>query len=343
MGKNEKKRVLILVLFLLCIVLGACNTSDAAQSSTEESGEQYKVMFIPKLIESDFYKQAERGAIDACNEFNCKEAFIGPVEADSVEQAKILEDNINLDWDVIVVAPNDDAAMESVVRRAKNTGKVIFGWSTGEALESVDYVLCPIEYEEQGHQMMEAFAQQMGGEGDYAIITGGLNAAELNAYLDAAEEYQKEFYPEMNLVTPRIGTDEKQQICYEKALEVIQAYPGIKGILGLSAPAGPGIGQAIRDKGLQEELTFVTCSAPNMCKDYLKDGSLDINVIFDPYSVGYAAIYLGKLICEGRGDEIVDGMEIPGLGEISIDGKAVVLSEPVWLTFKNYEQYNIDY
>ena len=45
-------------------------------------------------------------------------------------------------------------------------------------------------------------------EGEYAIITGGLSAANLNAWIDAAKARQEEKYPNLKLVADPFPTDE---------------------------------------------------------------------------------------------------------------------------------------
>ena len=61
--------------------------------------------------------------------------------------------------------------------------------------------------------------------GDYAILTGSLSAPNQNLWIAYAKTYAAEKYPNLNLVTDPIPTEEKQQEAYSKTLDLVKAYP----------------------------------------------------------------------------------------------------------------------
>ena len=130
----------------------------------------------------------------------------------------------------------------------------------------------------------------MGDKGDYAIITGGLSAANLNGWIDAGLAYAKTKYPKLHLVTDKVPSDEKQQIAYQKALDLIKAYPKLKGIIGVSTPSPLGAAQAVQEKGLKSKIAVVGTALPTDSRPYLEDGSLRVATLWDPGKLGYLTV-----------------------------------------------------
>ncbi|MCM8922422.1 MAG: substrate-binding domain-containing protein, partial [Candidatus Thiodiazotropha sp.] len=126
----------------------------------------------------------------------------------------------------------------------------------------VDLSVHQIDDQEYGQHIWDLLVEQMGDTGDYAIVTGGLSAANLNRWIDASLNYAKKKYPGLNLVTTRVPTDEKQQVAYQKTLDLIKAYPNLKGIIGISTPAPLGAAQAVQEKGMIDSIAVVGTSLP---------------------------------------------------------------------------------
>jgi ABC-type sugar transport system substrate-binding protein len=312
----------------------------AAEEKSEEKSEakKWKILMVPKLVGIPYIDQSALGADWALEKLGIEIMFVGPTKPDAVEQVKIVEDYISKGVDAIAVSPNDPAALTPILNEARAKGIRVIDWDTPAEKDAIEYSVQPIDEVEYGENIWDLLVKHMGDSGDYAIITGGLNAANLNNWIEAGLKHAKENYPGLNLVTERIPTDEKQQVAYQKALEVIKAYPELDGIIGISSPAPPGIGQAIQEKGLQDKIAVVGTGMPNMCKDYIMDGSIDESTLWDPAEVTYVAAYIMKCMLENK--EITDGMEVPDFGKISVKGKDIVIGKPLDLNKDNVQNYN---
>ncbi|MBQ3424386.1 MAG: substrate-binding domain-containing protein, partial [Clostridia bacterium] len=153
------------------------------------------------------------------------------------------------------------------------------------------------------------------------------------------QDYAAEKYPGLKLVTDPVASDESAQEAYNQALALIQAYPDLKGILGYSTPAPIGCAMAVREKGLNDQIAVVGTSMPNDSNEYLKDGSLDYAVLWDPAALGKMAVYVAHLALNG---EEIEGFEVPGVGPIHIeeDGKTIIMADPTVWTAENVDQFD---
>lgn len=354
--------IIVVLTFVMSIALSGCGSSanapaasaaetkvekteaakaddKAASGSTAAAGKKFKIVIMPKLVGIPYFNASETGAKKAGEDLGVEVTYTGPTKADAAEQVKMIEDLISKGVDAIAVAPNDPAALSPVLKKAKEKGIIVMDWDTPADQSIVDLSVHQIDDVQFAQQIWDSLVKNMGTEeGDYAIITGGLSAANLNGWIDAGLKYAKEKYPKLKLVTDKVPSDEKQQVAYQKALELIKAYPNLKGIIGMSTPAPLGAAQAVQEKGLQAKIAVVGTGLPTDSKPFLADGSLKVATLWDPGQLGYLTVALAKMKLEKK--EIKDGMDVPNVGKIMVkDGKTIIMGPPTDFTKENADKF----
>lgn len=298
-------------------------------ASAAADGEKFKIAVMPKLVGIPYFTQTGEGAMQAGEALGVEVIYTGPTKADAAEQVKMIEDLINQGVDAICVAPNDPNAVVPALQKAKEAGILVLDWDTPVDINVVDASIHQIDDKELGEHLFDALVESMGTDtGDYAIVTGGLSAANLNSWIDYGTAYAAEKYPNLNLVTDKIPTDEKQQEAYSKTLDLVKTYPDLKGIIGVSTPAPLGAAQAIREKGLQDQVAVVGTCVKEDCQEFLTDGALDVGSLWDTQKLGFLTVGVAKAMLEGK--TLENGMEIEGFGTLQLkeDGKTVIMGPP---------------
>ncbi|MGO8694729.1 MAG: autoinducer 2 ABC transporter substrate-binding protein [Rectinemataceae bacterium] len=329
--KTKFGRILTIA-FVLAIVAGFAVSA--------QSGKKFTIVIMPKLVGIPYFNASEIGAKQAGVDLGINVIYTGPTTADAAEQVRMIEDLISKGVDAIAVAPNDPAALSPVLMKARRAGILIADWDTPADKKLVDLSVHQIDDKEYGQHIWDLLVQQMGPSGDYAIITGGLSAANLNGWINAGLSYAKTKYPKLHLVTDKIPTDEKQQIAYQKALDLITAYPNLKGIIGISTPAPLGAAQAVEEKGLKDKIAVVGTSLPTDSRPFLEDGSLRVATLWDPSKLGYLTVYLINQMLSGK--KPANGQDVPNVGKITVwpDGKTVIMGPPSDFTAQNAKNYS---
>ncbi len=351
-----KKLYLLLIAALLLVgILAGCVAENSGSSDSEgeaEAGgtegesaggeEGLDIAVVPKLVGIPYFNASESGANEAGEDLEGVNVnYTGPTQADASAQVKVIEDLISKNVDVIAVAPNDPASVEPVLKKAKESGIHVMDWDTPADKELVDLSVKQVDDEEFGRHMAQKLVEAMGTEeGEIAILTGGLSAANLNLWIEAAQKEFDENYPGIEIVSEKIPTDEKQQVAYQKTLDLLKSYPDLKGVLAVSTPAPLGAAQAVQEEGLQDEVSVVGSALPTDSAPFLEDGSLDTAVLWDPGKLGYLTVALGQMLAEGEMPE--DGQEIEGVGEITVkeDGKTVIMGPPADFTKENAADFD---
>ena len=323
------KKMLWIRIFSAIMVLSflaACGPKSAAED------EPFEIAVVVKITGIPWFNVMETGVDRAADELGVNSYQTGPAEADPAAQVKIVEDLISKGVDAIAVVPNDAKALEPVFEKAKEAGIVVI---THESPDQVgtDYDFELIDNVKFGEEAFEQLVKHMGDSGEYAIFVGGLTVPLHNFWADVGIDYFEKNYPDMTLVTERIPCGEDQELARQKTLELIKAYPDLKGIVGFGSLGPIGAAQALKEKGLTDQIAVVGTVIPSQAAPYLAEGSMKEGILWNPGDAGFGMVWLAKYLLEGN--EISAGVEVPGLGPVTLDGTTVKVDNILYITPDN--------
>jgi simple sugar transport system substrate-binding protein len=281
-----------------------------------------KIATVVKIAGIQWFNRMEEGVKQYAADTGTDAFLVGPAQADPQQQAALIEDMIAQGVNALAVVPMSPEALEPVLKRAMDAGIAVV---THEAAsqQNTAYDLEAFVNEDFGANLMENLAQCMGGEGEYAVFVGSLTSQTHNQWVDGAIAYQKEKYPKMTLVGDKNETFDDQQKAYEKAQEVLRAFPNIKGMQGSASTDVAGIGLAVEERGIADKTCVFGTSLPSIAGQYLETGAVDGIGFWDPSVAGYAMNKLATMVMNG--ETVTDGMDLglPGYEKIKLDGKVI--------------------
>jgi len=271
---------------------------------------------VVKIAGIPWFNAVEKGIKKGAKDFDIDASMVGPANVDPAQQVKLLEDLIAKKVTVIGLVPLDVKVCEPVLKRAQAAGiKVIT--HEGPEQEGRDWNVELIDSVRFGEVQMQRLAKDMGEAGDYVVYVGTLTTPLHNKWADAAIAYQKAHYPKMKLVADRYPGADEIDTAYKTTLDVIKAYPNLKGILGFGSNGPIGAGNAVREKRLGKKVAVVGTVLPSQAKDLIADGIIREGFLWNPTDAGYAMVAVARLVLDGK--PIKDGVDIPGLGKASVD------------------------
>jgi len=275
-----------------------------------------QIATVVKIGGIPWFNAMEAGIRKAGEELGVEAWMIGPTQADAAQQVRAIEDLIARKVDVIAVVPNDATAIEPVLARARQAGiKVLTHESPDQQNNDWNIELTTVEG--FGEQHMEALAKAMGGEGKYIVYVGSLTVPLHNKWADAAVAYQKEKYPNMQLVADRFGVAESLDDSYRTALDQMKANPDLKGILAFGSQGPIGAAKAVEDRELIGKVHVVGPFSPGQGARYIESGAITEGYIWNPMLAGEVIVRVGDMLVKGQTPS--DGMDIPGLGPVKVD------------------------
>ena len=315
--KTNRRNLTALLICVYTVIfgfLGGC--SQPGGPTGKGAGEKrYTIATVVKVDGIAWFEKMREGVKRFGDETGHETFLSGPAKADASEQIQIIEGLIAQQVDAICVVPFSVEAVEPVLKKARDRGIVVISHEASSQVNA-DAIIEPFDNAEYGRHLMDHLAKIMGEEGEYATFVGSLTSKSHNEWIDGAVEHQKEKYPNMKLVAEKVESYDDQNQAYEKANEILIAYPELNGILTCAMSAAPGVALAIEEKGLEEKVHLVSTSLVEVTKQYLKSGALKLVSFWRPDDSGYVMCKLAVMQLEGKAIENGTDVGVEGFSSL---------------------------
>ena len=352
-----KKYMLPIALLVVIALLASCAMPAAPAAAPAEGGEEAAApaeggeeaaapvsnedltfVTVVKIAGINWFNRMEEGVKQFGEETGVNASLVGPAEADAAQQIPIIEDLIAQGVDALCVVPMDPGQLEPVLKKAMDAGIVVITHEASNQ-ENMDWDIEAFDNRAFGAGFMDSLAAEMGEEGEYAVFVGSLGSKTHNEWVDGAIARQQEAYPNMVMVGDKNESFDDSQIAYEKAKEILKAYPNIKGFEGSASTDIAGIGQAVEEAGLEDQVAVVGTGLPSNAGDLLTTGAVDAIGFWDPAVAGIACNKLALMVING--EEIGNGIDlgIPGYENLIADGNVLYGNAPVYVDAETAADY----
>jgi rhamnose transport system substrate-binding protein len=320
------------------------NSNDDAAASADPDAEipaGLAIAFLPKQINNPYFDVAAAGAETAVGEFEGELNVTGPTEASASSQVSYINTLTQQGADVILTSANDPNAICSALDQARSAGAAVVTFDSDTSPECRDLFINQATPEGIAQSQIDIMAEQIGGEGQVAILSATANATNQNAWIELMEEYAAEEYPDMEIVTTVYGDDEDEK-SFQETQGLLQTYPDLAGII---SPTTVGIAAAARYLSGSEykgEVALTGLGTPNQMREFVKDGTVTAFALWNPEELGYLASYAGAALAAGQitGAE-GDTFEAGELGEYEVGADGVVLlGEPTVFNADNIDDFD---
>lgn len=263
----------------------------------------YKIYCTYKNIHS-WYDAIEAGVKAAVSDFEEKGVTIdyewyAPIEPDAVDQVNSIETAVGQGWDLIAVDVNQPETTIPAINAAVDAGIPVATFASSDLPDSKRaFFTGNNDNYGDGAALAKAVAEEMGGKGQIAILSGTIGAASheerLKAFYDVLGEY-----PDIEIV------DEQRDNDYvEKAIQIteswMQAYPELGGILCNNMSNPVGACQAVVDAGKGGSIIVGGMDHDLRTFNYLNDGSLYVAQVQNCYDMGYKMVYNAVKTIDGE-------------------------------------------
>lgn len=230
----------LVVLCLGVLFIAACNRSETSKTK------QKTLVMVVKGVHP-YYDPCYQGFADAGKKYGVTTEFQAPRQFEVPQQVEIIENLIARHVDGIAISALDDQGLVSVIQRATDAGiKVITFDAPAPSSKALSYI--GTNNEMAGYAGGVKMAELMKGEGEVAVLQGGLGAANLNERFAGFERALKEKAPNIKIVAHE-DEQGKIEMTVNKTESLLQAHPNLKGIFGVSAEVIPGASSVLRDRG----------------------------------------------------------------------------------------------
>jgi len=245
---------------------------------------------IPKATSHLFFVSVHAGVDAAAKEFGVDVVWNGPrEETEYSRQIEIVDSMIARHVDALAISATDHAALVKPVQRAMAAGIPVTVFDSG--LDVTGYVtFVATDNYAAGQTAARRLAALVSGKGKVAELMhkpGGMSTGDRERGFE--EVIAKEF-PAIQIVARQYGMADRAK-SRDAAENILTAHPDLNGMFASAEANSIGAVQAIKARGLSGKIKLVTFDSSDMHIDALKDGTIDLMLVQDPYRIGYEAVH----------------------------------------------------
>jgi rhamnose transport system substrate-binding protein len=326
------------------LLLPACNRtepdSQTGNSDSAGAGKKLTIAFMPKSKGNSYFINCEKGAREAVNELGADLLFDGPTNTDPAKQNEIVENWITLGVDVIAVACENKEGISGALKKALEKGIRVVTFDSDTTTDARSFFVSQATAQGIGEGLMDEAARLCGEEGEFAIITATLTAANMNEWRKHIEARLAEKYPRMKLVDTKPCDDQKDK-AQQEATNLLGANPNLKCIMAICSPAVPGAAEAVKQAGKAGAVKVLGLGLPSENRAYLKEGVTQSVILWKVADLGYLTLQVAYALGSGTLKPGDTHFKAGRLGELTIDADhAVILGKPFVFTKENVDQFD---
>ncbi len=312
------------------------HSPDSAASGTSPAHRPV-IAVMPKAKGDPYFVSARAGAEDAARELGVDLIWDGPTALEAAKQNELIENWITRRVDAIAVAVENKAGISTVLRKARERGIHVLTWDADAEPDAREFFANQATSEAIANTLTDEAARLLGSKGDFAIITGALTAANQNEWI-AFIRKRLEKYPSLKLATIRPSDDDRDK-AFAETQTILKAYPSVKLIMAISAPAVPGSGEAVRQAG-RKDVNVIGLSLPSICKPYVHDGTVQTVVLWSTHDLGYLTVYASSLLTQNKIPPGAQSIQAGRLGKLEVRGAEIILGPPLIINKANIDQFD---
>lgn len=271
-----------------------------AQEPAKDAKKSLRFTLVSPLVGHPYWVTVEDGMKAANKEFGVNTEYVGPTQISVDEQIKAMETAIAAKVDGIITMALNPEAFQPVIDKAVDAGIPVVLIDT-DAPKSKRNVYAGTSNKQAGVEAGKAMIKATGGKAAIGIITGAIDAANLNERIDGFKEAIKD-QPNMKIVATE-PSDSDLLKGTEKAQRMLKAHPDINAFFGVSATDVDAAAKIVEEQKLTGKIKLVGFDDLAETVDYIKKGVVDATIVQKPYQMGYLGVKLLKEIKEGKNPE----------------------------------------
>jgi rhamnose transport system substrate-binding protein len=343
---TRRPTALAAILLTATVAFAGCGGDDGGDSGSDSSGGgggDLSMTMLPKNLGNPYFDTSTKGAEKAAEEIGADIEEVGPETASPDAQVSYINTVAQQGQDALILSANDPEALCDAIDEARSADVKVVTFDADTNPECRDLFVNQATSEGIAAKQLELISEQIGGEGEIAILSASANATNQNAWIDMMEKELKSNpdYAKIELVDTVYGDDEDQK-SFDQTEALLQNHPDLKGII---SPTTVGIAAAARylsDSDAKGEVALTGLGTPNQMREYVENGTVESFALWNPEDLGSLATYAAAALANGdiSGEE-GDTFEAGDLGEFEVGADGVVLlGEPFTFNADNIGDFD---
>lgn len=255
--------------------------------------------------------------------------LLGPAKAEPALQVALIQKLLQTEPlpRALAIVPTDPQAVEALARQALDKGLVVV---THEAdnLVNTQADLEAFDAPAFGAALNQRLVECMGGRGQWTSFVGTRASRTHLRWIDGAVA-NAAAHPQMALIEPLNESHDDAEQAYQRARELLQRHPQLRGFQGTASSDVIGIARAVQELKPPRAVCVVGTGLPARSREGLEAGLIQAIGFWDPRDAGLALNRIAQRLLQGQ--TLSDGMDlgVPGYRRVRVrpgPGRGVVVT-----------------
>lgn len=301
------------------------------------------VGFLPKQVNNPYFTSADQGGEKAVRELGSTFKEVGPTSAtDTAGQVSYVNTLTQQQVDAMAVSAQDPGALCTALKQAMKNGIKVVTYDSDTNPECRNAFVSQASAEDLGRTEVQLLAEQIGHQGEIAILSAAQTATNQNTWIDfMKDELQDPKYKNMKLVEVAYGNDDAQQ-SFQQTQGLLQEHPNLKGIISPTTVGIKAAAQYLSGSKYKGKVKLTGLGTPNDMRKYVKNGTVEAFELWDPAKLGELAARTAVALASGQitgkeGETFTAG----AMGEYTLGKDGVInLGKPTVFNAGNIDQFD---
>ena len=244
---------------------------------------------VPKAVSHLFFVSVHAGVDQAAHDFHVYTLWNGPEnETDYTRQIEIVDAMVARRVDALAISATEERALVAPLERAIRMGIPVTVFDSAVAIENYVSFIATDNYG-AGCMAARTLARLIGAKGSVGVVMqkpGGTSTVLRERGFE--DTIAKEF-PGIRVVARQYGMADAAR-SRAAAENILTAHPDLAGLFASSEAASIGSIQAARSRNLAGKIKLVTFDFSQTHVEALRDGTVDVMLVQDPFRIGYEAV-----------------------------------------------------
>ena len=283
MNIKKATALLSIAFFLIAALFGCAKSADFDNKNNN-------IAIITKGSDSNFWNDMKNGAMSAANEYNVNITFEGPEnEEDCEAQNKMIENAISSNAGVIILSAIDFEKNAAAVQKAIDSGIKVITVDSDVDVNGKELFIGTNNFEagqKAAKQAVNLCKEQKSI--NIGIVNYGENTENGKQRLKGFTDYIDKV--KNAKVVASVNVESNAENATLGAKQLIEENKGINVLIGFNEWSTLGVGYAIKELNLKDEVFGIGFDSNVNCVGMLETGEIDTLIVQNPFSMGYLSV-----------------------------------------------------
>jgi len=273
------------------ILLGGATTLGSATSLlTGCRRSRAKIIgVVPKATSHLFFVSVHAGVDRAARDLHVEILWNGPDnETDYTRQIEIVDAMVARQVDALAISATEQHALVGPLERAIRAGIPVTVFDSAVDIDNYVSFIATDNYG-AGCTAARTLVNLIGGKGEVAMVMQKPGGTSTVLRERGFEETVAKEFPGVHIVARQFGMADPAR-SRAAAENILTAHPDLAGLFASSEAASIGSIQAARSRNVAGKMRLVTFDSSDTHIQALRDGTVDVMLVQNPFKLGYEAV-----------------------------------------------------